>query len=152
MSVGKSPDRDGLTPRQWLFVEQYMVDKNAAQAAKRAGYRGKNATDALLAHPLVKAKIDEKLKALASKLEITAERVLNELAKIGFAEAAETLDNVPLLSVKRQALVNIGDHFGMFKQKIEHTGKDGGPIEYQSLDDLEIARRMVALLDKATGG
>jgi hypothetical protein len=32
----------------------------------------------------------------------------------------------------------------------ELTGANGGPIEYQGLEDLEIARRMVALLDKAT--
>lgn len=30
---------------------------------------------------------------------------------------------------KRAALVDLGKHLGMFKEKIEHTGKDGGPIE-----------------------
>lgn len=30
---------------------------------------------------------------------------------------------------KRAALVDIGKHLGMFKEQVEHTGKDGGPIQ-----------------------
>lgn len=33
------------------------------------------------------------------------------------------------LADKRAALVDLGKHLGMFKQKIEHTGPNGGPIE-----------------------
>jgi hypothetical protein len=33
------------------------------------------------------------------------------------------------LADKRAALVDLGKHFGMFRDKIEHMGRDGGPIE-----------------------
>lgn len=38
----------------------------------------------------------------------------------------------------------------LWRDRIEHTGKDGGPIEYREMSDMEIARRVVSLLDKAT--
>lgn len=37
-----------------------------------------------------------------------------------------------------------------WRDRVEHTGKDGGPIEYREMSDMELARRMVSLLDKAT--
>jgi phage terminase small subunit len=33
------------------------------------------------------------------------------------------------LADKRAALVDLGKHFGLFKEKIEHSGPNGGPIE-----------------------
>ncbi len=33
------------------------------------------------------------------------------------------------LSDKRAALVDIGKHLGMFKERVEHSGPNGGPIE-----------------------
>jgi phage terminase small subunit len=35
------------------------------------------------------------------------------------------------------ALKAVGEHMGLFKQRIEHTGKDGGPITTFKLADLE---------------
>lgn len=40
----------------------------------------------------------------------------------------------------------VGEHLGMFKQRIEHTGKDGAPLEMYSL---EAANRIAVLLNKA---
>jgi phage terminase small subunit len=48
---------------------------------------------------------------------------------------------------KRAALVDIGKHFGMFTEKVEHTGKDGGPIE---IADTDLARLIVFQLTKAS--
>ncbi len=33
------------------------------------------------------------------------------------------------------ALVHLGRHHGLFKDKVEHTGKDGGPIETKDVSD-----------------
>ncbi len=38
------------------------------------------------------------------------------------------------LADKRGALVDMGKHLGMFTDRVEHTGKDGGPIEYRDMD------------------
>lgn len=48
---------------------------------------------------------------------------------------------------KRAALVDIGKHFGMFTEKVEHTGKDGGPIE---MGDQDLARLLVFHLTKVS--
>lgn len=47
---------------------------------------------------------------------------------------------------KLSALEKIGKHLGMFTEKVEHTGKDGGPIE---LDDMSLARLVAFHLTKA---
>lgn len=38
----------------------------------------------------------------------------------------------------------------LWRDRVEHTGKDGGPIAYESMSDMEVARRMVSLLERAT--
>lgn len=52
------------------------------------------------------------------------------------------------LSDKRAALVDLGKHLGMFKERIEHTGKDGGPIQTENTSDLEVARRIAFVLER----
>lgn len=50
---------------------------------------------------------------------------------------------------KRAALVDIGKHLGMFREKVEITGKDGGPIEVSDMTDVERARRVAFALAQA---
>jgi phage terminase small subunit len=49
---------------------------------------------------------------------------------------------------KRAALVDLGKHLGMFKERIEHTGKDGVPLAKELSPD-EVARRVAFLLTSA---
>ena len=77
-----------LTDRQGLFAREYLVDLNATQAAIRAGYARDSASRrgwALRRHPRVAEQIDAALADRAEAVEITAERVLLELALLGFA-------------------------------------------------------------------
>lgn len=158
-----------LSAKQQRFVEEYMIDLNATQAAIRAGYSEKTAKvigSENLSKPAIAAAIAAKREKLAQKAEITAEKVLQELALIGFSnmqdymragsdgdpyldfsgltrEQAAALAEVTVedfkegrgesardvrrvkfkLSDKRQALVDIGKHLGMFKEQIQHTGE-----------------------------
>lgn len=78
-----------LNDRQLRFAAEYLVDGNATQAAIRAGYSPKSANQAgatLRANAKVNAEIARLQARLANKLEISAERVLGELAKIAFAD------------------------------------------------------------------
>jgi len=78
-----------LTGKQERFVQEYLVDLNATQAAIRAGYSEKTAKSVgceNLTKPDVAAAIAQRQKKLAAKLEITQERVIAELAKIGFSD------------------------------------------------------------------
>ncbi len=76
-----------MTDKQKAFVQEYLVDLNATQAAIRAGYSADTANEqgsqnlAKLSVE-IKAAMDER----AQRTEITQDRVLKELARIGFAD------------------------------------------------------------------
>lgn len=77
-----------LTAKQQAFVNEYIVDLNATQAAIRAGYSqdtaGSIATENL-SKPAIAAAIQEALDLRAERTRITADRVLVEVAKLGFS-------------------------------------------------------------------
>lgn len=77
-----------LNEKQKRFVGEYLIDLNATQAAIRAGYSAKTAHvqgSRLLSDARIAAEIAKRQTKVADKLEITAERVIRELALIGFA-------------------------------------------------------------------
>lgn len=81
-----------LRDKQERFVQEYLVDLNETQAAIRAGYSKKTAAAIgyeNLRKPHIRAEIEKRKKALQNKLEITQERVLQELAAIGFAKGTD---------------------------------------------------------------
>lgn len=78
-----------LTPKQRRFVDQYLVDLNATQAALRAGYSEKSAEDIgrqLLRKTPVADAVARRMKDREKRTEITQDKVLRELAKIGFSD------------------------------------------------------------------
>lgn len=80
----------GLTPNQALFVREYLIDRNATRAATQAGYSERTARgqgSRLLTNVNVRAAIDAAMEQRANKLEITAERVLAEIARLAFFDA-----------------------------------------------------------------
>lgn len=74
-----------LTPKQARFVEAYLVDLNATQAARRAGYSARNGWRLLNTAP-VQAAVQAGMAARSRATGITAERVLEELAKVAFSD------------------------------------------------------------------
>lgn len=78
-----------MTPKQRRFVDEYLIDLNATQAAIRAGYSSR-AAEAEASRLLRNVKVAEAIaKAQAERSErtkITADQVLRELAKIGFSD------------------------------------------------------------------
>lgn len=77
-----------LKPKQQRFCEEYVIDLNATQAAIRAGYSENTAiaqASRLLANVNISAYITELQDKMREKIGITAENVINELAKIGFS-------------------------------------------------------------------
>lgn len=81
-----------LTEKQKRFCEEYLIDLNATQAAIRAGYSRKTAYR-IGAELLQKTSVSEHLKQLmderSKRTEITADRVLAELAAIAFSDRTE---------------------------------------------------------------
>ena len=83
---------DPLTEKQKKFCDEYLVDCNATQAAIRAGYSPKTAYsigEENLRKPELQAEIQKRKIELQNKLEITQEKVLQELASIAFANGAD---------------------------------------------------------------
>jgi len=83
-----------LTPRQRLFVHEYLADLNATQAASRAGYSRKTAPEQgarLLKNVKVAAVISRAQKKRAKRLEITADMWLRELWIIGHSDIKDYL-------------------------------------------------------------
>lgn len=84
-----------LTEKQRRFVAEYLVDLNATQAAIRAGYSAKSAEvngPRLLGNAGVAAAVAAGQAKALDKLEVTRERVLNELARVAFSDVGGVLD------------------------------------------------------------
>ena len=84
-----------LTAKQSLFVKEYLVDLNATQAAIRAGFSAKTAQEQssrMLSNVIIQAAIQEEMNKRAEKVGITAERVLNEIAKMAFLDPRKLFD------------------------------------------------------------
>lgn len=78
-----------LTPKQAAFVKEYLIDLNATKAAVRAGFSERTANvqvARLLALPHVKAAIEAEMAKREERTEITQDRVLQELARVGFSD------------------------------------------------------------------
>ena len=138
-----------LTHKQERFVEEYLVDLNASAAALRAGYKPSAAGwmgSKNLRTPLIKKAIDAKRARVTARLEVSAARTLEELAKIAYHELRPQKITAP---DKLSALDKIARHLGMFRDRLEHTGPDGGPIVTTELSDIERLQRVLAILARA---
>ena len=124
-----------LTEKQKRFVQEYLVDLNATAAAKRAGYSEKSASRIaveLLNKTQVSAEIQKQQAKRQKRVEITQEKVLEELAAIAFANGADfaTVNQKAIASIKEgqygtevkvhdkvKALELLAKHLGMFDSK-----------------------------------
>lgn len=130
-----------LTDKQKLFVKEYIIDLNATQAAIRAGYSEKTARQ-IATEMLSKLYIQEEIQKLVidktEKLDITADKVLQELAHIAFDDIKNYLS------------------YKTVKTIIKYD-KDGEPIiDYQTIVELknsdEIDTRNIAEISTGPNG
>ena len=115
-----------LTPKQQRFVEEYLIDLNATQAAIRAGYSEKTAQEIgseNLSKPMVAKAIAEAQEKLSNKAQVTVEMVVQ-----GLLNEAKDLSEGSTQSARVSAWAHLGKHLGMFKDKIEHSGDPNNPI------------------------
>jgi phage terminase small subunit len=83
-----------LSPRKQRFVEEYLVDLNATKAAERAGYSARTAKaqgSRLLTNVDVSAAIEVAQSKRSERTEITADRVLREIALVAFSDIGEVI-------------------------------------------------------------
>jgi phage terminase small subunit len=210
-----------LNDRQQRFVQEYLIDLNATQAAIRAGYAKKTAEQAasrLLRNVKVQEAIQEAKKKRSVRTEVTADKVLDRLWAIATADPNELIehrrvccqrcygeephderrgpnpqcmtcfgDGVGKVIAKdtrnlssaalclyagvkltkqglevqmhdqRAALVDVARHLGMFVEKKELSGPNGGPISHDHTGsiqttltpaDVDAARRLLGMADR----
>ena len=78
-----------ITRRQERFIEEYLIDLNATQAAIRAGYKPRNAdivANQLIGKTLVADAIKRAIAKRSKRTGVTADRVVRELARVAFAD------------------------------------------------------------------
>lgn len=84
-----------LTVKQARFVDEYLIDLNATQAAIRAKYSARTANEQgarLLAKASIQDYLSKRMKARSDRTEITQERVLKEFARLAFFDPRKLLN------------------------------------------------------------
>ncbi len=145
-----------LSGKMLAFVDEYFVDLVAYKAVLRAGYKCKNEDRAiklgveLMAHPLVKTEIERRTEERREKSELTVDYVLNKLTKI--VESTDTSNPQAAL----RGLELLGKYLGMYKERQEISGPDGGAIEMEQKTQRNVTdfnSRMASLVKRSgTGG
>ena len=85
-----------LTEKQQRFVEEYLIDLNATQAAIRAGYSAKTADQQgsrMLANVKVQQAVSEAMAKRSKRTGVNQDRVVLELARIAFVKMTDIVDD-----------------------------------------------------------
>lgn len=129
-----------MTKKQKRFVEEYLIDLNATQAAIRAGYKAKNGQRAseigheLLQKTQVSEAISEAIAERSKRTGINADRVLLELARIAFVNADDVI-NAKDATLKEDA--SRDDLAAIQSVKVKSFGEDGVEREIKLADKLK---------------
>lgn len=140
-STSKGVGKSKLTDKQQRFVEEYLIDLNATQAAIRAGYAEKTANregSRLLSNVDIQEAIQEAQNKRAERVNVTQDDVLKGLLeiismstgkqKITETELSKVDGSIVPMDVEKvcfephaanKALELLGKHLGMFKDKVE---------------------------------
>lgn len=140
-----------LTQKQKLFIDEYLIDLNATQAAIRAGYSPRNA-DKIGSELLGKTRVSDAIKtAMAERSKrtgINQDRILMELAKIALVNP-ENVVNFDEATIREDALPEDLAAVASVKVKRFPT-KDGEGIEreikfYDKTKALDLAGRHLGM-------
>lgn len=139
-----------MTKKQKRFVEEYLIDLNATQAAIRAGYSRKTAKQTgseNLAKPDLRAYVDEQLAKIHSAKIADAEEVMKYLTSVMrgehteqvlklVGEGVQTVTDIDVSAKERlKAAELIGKRYGLFTDKV---GLEGAvPVIITGDDQLE---------------
>ena len=129
-----------MTRKQKRFVEEYLVDLNATQAAIRAGYSEKNAGrigPELLGKTCVQDAIDIALAKRSARTEVTADRVVKELARIAFVDTRRIFTWGPGGVTLRPSGELTDDEAAVVATVEETTSENGGSIKAKLCDKMK---------------
>jgi phage terminase small subunit len=138
-----------MTPRQYFFVLEYLVDLDAKDAAIRAGYSpryAKNQASRLLARRDVAQAIRAEMAARAERTGITAERVIEEYARIAFADMRLLADWGPD-GMELKPSVELSDEAAAIIALIaEVMGPEGPQLQVKTFDKRRALESLARIL------
>jgi hypothetical protein len=132
-----------LTPRQARFVEEYLVDLSATQAAIRAGYSKKTAGrigSQNLAKPDIAVAIDAAKSARAERTAIDADWVLARLRAEADADLADLFFDGFAASAMGDGDKERADAFGQSRDALIADAKAAGTDSKEFASALDIVR------------
>ena len=139
-----------MTARQQRFCDEYLIDLNATQAAIRAGYSEKRASEQayqLLQKTTVQDYIRKKKMERIERTEITQDMVLRELALIAFSNAADYA-----AVIEKDAMAEVDG------QMIQLFDSEGNPVKYRTVEPVltedltESQKRALSVIKKGRDG
>lgn len=126
-----------VTKKQKRFVEEYLIDLNATQAAIRAGYSPDTAGsigNENLKKPEIRTHIGKAMAERSKRTGVNADRVVEELAKIAFVNANEVIDP-DTATIRKDALPE--DTAAIQSVKVKTFGEDGLEREIKMADKIK---------------
>lgn len=138
---------NAMTPRMRAFCKEYVVDFSGAKAVVRAGYSTKNPAQSaalLMRYKSVRKLIDFYTASPVRKMvEIDPAFVISKVTEIVQTAAKD--------SDKLRGLELLAKHLGMFIERQEITGKDGGAIQLEETQKKadEVARQLRSMAGRA---
>lgn len=137
-----------MTPRQQLFVVEYLIDLNGAAAALRAGYAPRCARAHswhLLRRPDIAAAIRREMDARAARTGVTRDRVLLEYACLAFADL-RALADWDGQGLRFAAAASLPRDVAASIVAIAGTGRRGRRIRIESVDRLKVLDSLTRIL------
>jgi phage terminase small subunit len=132
-----------LNDKQKLFIQHYLIDPNATQAAIKAGYSEKTAYSQgqrLLKHVEVADQLSKKRAKLEDKMAITAENVLRGFARIAFHDPRKIIKDGQLIPVE-----DWDDDTALAMDSVELVTKSAGKGEVEYVAKVKQSSRSGAL-------
>lgn len=132
--------------KQARFVEEYLIDLNATQAAIRAGYSPDSAHSTgwdILRKPEIQEAIQKAMNKRAERTGITQERVLKELARIAFANMGSFATWGPRgIKLRSKRHLSVDDRAAVAELS-ETTSQHGGSIKFKLHDKLGALEKLM---------
>ena len=130
-----------LTAKQQRFVDEYLIDLNATQAAIRAGYSEKTAGqigEQNLKKLEIQNTLTERMATRSERTTLNADQVLREIAAVALLplDGAEVLGGLVKVSDKLKALEMAGKHLGLFTDKLKISGEVSNPFAGLTTEEL----------------
>jgi phage terminase small subunit len=146
MSTGR------LKPRHQKFVEQYLIDLNAEQAAVRAGYSPHSADrygNRVLRHRAVAAAVRQALQTREEKARITGDRVLIEYSRMAFANMRDFAEwGAKGVTLREKSELTEADAAAIAEVQPNGSNGKGGKIKlYDKKAALDALARHLGLFD-----